>query len=151
MATNELTRKTDCITSMLGRPLMAMLTKITAARPMSANQPLSSASQTYRMGGGMKCRITLSRKSCFLISCWGCTGDGAHTSSVVTLPFWDPCWDFITLLGPMLWLKPFGKPMLWLKPFVTHVVTQKLLWPMLYLTLLGSMLWLNPFGIHVVT
>lgn len=66
-----LTRKTDCMTSMLGSPLMAMLTKITAARPMSANQPLFSASQTYRIGGGIKCRITLSRKSCLPISCWG--------------------------------------------------------------------------------
>jgi len=65
----RLTRKTDCITSMLGSPLMAMLTKITATRPISANQPLSSASHTNRMGGGMKRLMTLSRKSCFPASC----------------------------------------------------------------------------------
>ena len=54
---------------MLGSPLMAMLTNITATRPISANQPLSSASHTYRMGGGMKRRMTLSKKSCFVASC----------------------------------------------------------------------------------
>eukprot|EP00752_Nemacystus_decipiens_P004956 g4509.t1 len=54
---------------MPGNPLMAMLTKITATGPISANQPLSSASHTYKMGGGMKRRITRSKKSCFLISC----------------------------------------------------------------------------------
>lgn len=65
---------------MPGSPLMAMLTNITATRPISANQPLSSASHTYRMGGGIKRLITLSKNSCFLISCWSrtrtATGDG---------------------------------------------------------------------------
>lgn len=83
------TRKTFCMTSMSGSPLMAMLTKITPTRPISANHPLSSASHTNRIGGGMKRLITLSTKSCFVISCYGSRGRTAGRNWQVRSAEWD--------------------------------------------------------------